>query len=756
MAGGMKVPVTVDKDSATKQLNDWLQEQNNKEIEIGIDPSPFKQLADQTLAIGQAFEDLKSPPSLEELKQRAEDADKAFIKAREETAAFALSLKALGADADPAWISAYKSRLKELNENLNRNQQAAAAAAGAVEQSQDDLKSKFNEARAWIGDVGDAFGKLGKTLFGLTDAEAAAGDKALYMASKGMALGEAFGPLGMVIGGLAGVALALFTSGMEAAAAATQKMVDAGLRDLNNKRQQIELTRKATEATIDYNTAVAAAGKVEIGNVLTLLTAEKNLFDERTKWNREQLKQIEDYRTTELTKAKANAASEGSIATEKRIAEINAYADKFKLQNEAAIKNEEEAAQLRLLSNAHLKGGEAIEDEIASLNKQRHALELIGHDKSIKELKVDYDLAKSATDKALDAVTNLKDEIANKKGSGGGFIDTFQGFYDQLVTLPRLVEEAKKAIGLEGEAKGALTTKEKAPKKAPGLTIEEFNRQQAQEVQDERNKDLEKWADEQLKIMEDEKKAAAEVEKEWNKTLENYEIDKNKRLYDQALAASLAKIELAKEQHAEETRIAEEAAKKQQQQFDETTAYYTSTINDYLMPMVNEVTGQLYKNIEEGNKAFEGFGSAAKKGIAEALKALGKQFAVQAISEAAAGLASLALGPFGGVSAGMHFAAAAGYGAAALAAGVGAAAVTSTIPKEGTTPAPSPDKGGAGFSGGPLGNGRTPFTTEQKTPLVINVSGVPFGAMSYRELVAIGGRVNAASEAHNQSGSYPE
>jgi hypothetical protein len=101
-----------------------------------------------------------------------------------------------------------------------------------------------------------------------------------------------------------------------------------------------------------------------------------------------------------------------------------------------------------------------------------------------------------------------------------------------------------------------------------------------------------------------------------------------------------------------------------------------------LAPMgaiVSATFGQISKNIEQGNKAFRGVGLAAKAAVADVLKAFAKQWGAQALSEVAAGLASLALGPVGGVSAASHFAAAAGYGAAAAAAGLGGAVVARNV-----------------------------------------------------------------------------
>lgn len=762
MAGGMKVPVTVDKEDASRQLNSWLADQNDKEIRIGVDPSPFRDLAEETKNIGRAFDDLKVSPSLAELTKRAEDADDAFERARREAETFALSLRSLGQDADPAWIDAYKARLRELNTNLAQAQRTSSSASAAIVQHNEELKNNLSYARGWIGDFGDAFDKVGQTFLHLSDAQTKAGSSAIYMAQKGIALTEGLGVEAQVLGGLAGVTLSLFTSGMEAAARATQKQVDAALKDLNAKRQQADLTRKATEAIINYQTALAAAGKVEIGNVLTLLTAEKNLFDERTKYNREQLKQVEDYRTKELAKAKENATAEGTLATQKRVTEVNAYADKFKLLNEEAIKYQEQESQARVQQIATYAGTQAIEEQIAALDKNRKALDDIGKVKSIRELKSDYNDAKTATDEAITAVKNLKDEIAVKEASGeGGFLGTFQTFYDKLVTLPRLVEEAEKAIGLEGGAKTDLTTKQKEG----GLTEAQKAWQRDQEFrqgildvdrayEDEQRANEQAFLDDVARIDKEYKDKDIQDTYDWNVAQENAEIEKNQRIHDETIAANAALSDLKEKQRQEDLKRAQEQAAKEKELFEQTAQDYEDSINTIFMPAVTAVTGQLYENIEAGKSAFDGFGNAVKKGISESLKALGKQFAVKAIGEAAEGAASLAFQDYPG--AGKHFAAAAGFSAAALAAGIGGALVASKIPKEEAVSGPAPSSNAGGFSGGPLNQGRTPFTTDVKAPLVINVSGVPFGALTLRELTAIGGRVNAAQDAYHTNGSIPE
>lgn len=76
-----------------------------------------------------------------------------------------------------------------------------------------------------------------------------------------------------------------------------------------------------------------------------------------------------------------------------------------------------------------------------------------------------------------------------------------------------------------------------------------------------------------------------------------------------------------------------------------------------------------YSAMVDGSMSF---GKAFKQSIAEALKSTGAMMMIEALKETAAGFASLALGPIGGVSAAGHFKAAGLYAAGAVAAGVAA------------------------------------------------------------------------------------
>jgi hypothetical protein len=86
-----------------------------------------------------------------------------------------------------------------------------------------------------------------------------------------------------------------------------------------------------------------------------------------------------------------------------------------------------------------------------------------------------------------------------------------------------------------------------------------------------------------------------------------------------------------------------------------------------------DAVGASYEAIVTGQGSVS---AAFKKMFADGLLAMGKSSAVEALRETALGFGSLALGPLGGVSASMHFKAAAMHGGVALAAGLAARAMS--------------------------------------------------------------------------------
>ncbi len=110
--------------------------------------------------------------------------------------------------------------------------------------------------------------------------------------------------------------------------------------------------------------------------------------------------------------------------------------------------------------------------------------------------------------------------------------------------------------------------------------------------------------------------------------------------------------------------------------------HFGQAIND-LSAMVGSTAGAMTQAAGKSLAAAISGTSAQRQSIRQithdTLASLAEQATVRALFEAAEGLASLALGPIGGVSAGAHFAAAAAFGAVGVSAGLGARAIGSGV-----------------------------------------------------------------------------
>ncbi len=137
------IPIRVDTDGANKELQAWADKQRQKalSIDVDIDSAPFDDAIARTLSLGRALDDLKSPPSIEVLKQRASEAGTALAKARQDAEAFASSIAHVDASADSEWAVAYSSRLNELNQVLAEASRGSQQAAAAIEASETAAKN---------------------------------------------------------------------------------------------------------------------------------------------------------------------------------------------------------------------------------------------------------------------------------------------------------------------------------------------------------------------------------------------------------------------------------------------------------------------------------------------------------------------------------------------------------------------------------------------------------------------------------------
>jgi hypothetical protein len=127
------------------------------------------------------------------------------------------------------------------------------------------------------------------------------------------------------------------------------------------------------------------------------------------------------------------------------------------------------------------------------------------------------------------------------------------------------------------------------------------------------------------------------------------------------------------------------------------------------------------------------------------LEALATQAYSRAIFETAEGLASLALGPIGGASAGLHFAAAGMF----TAVGTGAALAARAVGTSSTGSAGAGAGGGSGIStstsgsGGFGSNGTRSTPSQSNQPVIININ------TTFGDKVSIGRAVNDALHEYN-------
>lgn len=701
---GIKIPLVVDKASGTKQINDWLAAvAPDAKVPVGFDTDKAKQ---QIGELGDEFKDLikqadsfSGQENLGDLKVAAEKSEEALKGMRQEIAQIEQALKDTDLSAlNPAQVEALENKLVSLKGTFKETFDQAKTSAGQYSSALEKAeKSKFFKQENLEKWKG-AFGDL-------KDIWSASAGEVLGLTEETVKMGTAMGDMaekGFAVGAAFGPWGAVIGAALGAAVgffAESKRQAEAV------KKETAELSKKVTEVASRFGDL----SKTDLQELVSVVR-ELNVEFEKSKNRPDEIKAKID-----------NLAGQGFDQV------LTNYATLIKRGQEAG------AANLALISPTILSMKAATEE----YNKQQGIID----DLVVRIQAQQANATKNAKLLRGDAeatLSHIKLEDQVQKGFN---------------------EELEKAVQLQKDAGAAIAYRMAEEKAAKAKASTEAKKEKGPEV-DQATLDFISLQQAYVKQAADEKAKLAEEEAERAQALAEQEIEQAAITYE-------AKMQFAYDEHDERVRLGRERAALEakqaaeaQQQYREAVSFFQEQINSVLMPVIEGATGKLYENIESGKKAFEGFGSAVKKGISDSLKALGKQFAVKAISEGAEGLASLALGPVGAASAASHFAASAGFAAAALAAGVAGAAVARAANKgqETTTQSASPDTGsssGGGFSGGPGNQTRQAFETDIKAPLVINVYGLPFGVATQRELAAIGGRINAADAAYNnQGGSF--
>jgi hypothetical protein len=305
-----------------------------------------------------------------------------------------------------------------------------------------------------------------------------------------------------------------------------------------------------------------------------------------------------------------------------------------------------------------------------------------------------------------DAVADLDAQLANPTGKKG---------------LEELEKEADKARATLLGLKGAIDldpTGYVAKKNAEAIKQAIADDQAAQAALDAEKKARAEKAKELREKEQQETNDLARASLQWQKQLDaEAEAD---RLYHAKAEAESARrtkdILAAYDRESYETwlsyeqkRLSFQANEEVQRQAREARqiAQWQELQQEYLSALqpIGDVTTALFdqvaENVAAGEKAFAGFGKAARGAVSEVLKSKAKEWGAEALASLAAGFASLALGPVGGVPASLHFKAAAGYGAAAVAAGVGGVALGKGLGAE----AGAGVGAGTGSSGGSSSSG---------------------------------------------------
>lgn len=591
------------------------------------------------------------------------------------------------------------------------------AAKAEVRSLVDELKGAGQEASKGSSGFGDLLGfekvmhslralhALGGVVFRdlSGDAKTFASDIA-DSATEGLRLGNAFGgPVGAVIGGVFGSLIGYLTASTKA----TQELNDALAKTTEALESSISKAREFGDAIdvqstiaylLDLKDAINAAGDGTVQQLAAMATASDG--------TNEALSGIEtQYQTLIKNIDEATEATDGS---KKSFAELQERADdaRTKLANIATTVNDDRIEFERLRDV--LKSTNWL--DVSSLLSQ------------LDDVKTAYTTLKTDSKEATEAVKDAKTATAEE-----------QAAQDKIDNE----KKAKKAKA-KAEAKQA---DEDAKKARQEETADWFRHKELVDAveQDER----------------DQAAATAAYKKKLNQELYDDWIKKRNEITTGDDIARADRLEA--EKYAAD--VAKRTSDEQLADFQSNVAAFSAVLQPFAS-VTSAVFGKITQNIEQGKKAWQGFGEAFRGGVSEALKALGKQWGAQALGETAAGLASLALGPIGGVSASAHFAAAAGYAAAAIAAGVGGALIGRKSDTQGSVVPSSPGSsagGGSsgGFSGGPGASAGTQSSNPQAA-LVVNVYGVPFGTLSERELAAIGGRVNAAQQSFMNSGAYTQ
>lgn len=508
---------------------------------------------------------------------------------------------------------------KEAEKDIKRTAEAAEDMAERL-----SLEDKIG----MFGDLKDTFQMTATSLLGLSDASAEALTKIGDLTEKGMMIGAPFGAWGAILGGVVGAGLALLDSRSAAAQESMHKLMAQSQQLAEGQLAAARETRKLIDELdeLDRFSFTGASASIEMIN-----SAATELLEDMELIKTKQL----DYQA---------AVAKGMTPTE-----------------------EEKAAYRELGVQAELLLGKFLR-----LRDER--------EKNLPEIRTGIvgELSSAWLDVGA-AMDRSKTSMSDLKGTAKTAKDNLKAARTELVDLRKEAETSTDPVALEDiskRAKDLLGT-------IAGLTktfdtasdeIEKRNKEATEKMGQALVRSLQKQnkeAEKELKRYAEPR--AAQMIKEYDEFTKQQdaialaEAEAYVKREEQAAAFAKADEDFAWQVYWTKQEIADREKAERQKQLDEDIAAYTSYFN-IIAGGLSEFTGQLEANIAAGNNLFADMGAAAESAVSQVLKALGRQWGLQAIAELAEAWALL-----GTPAAAKHFRSAAGYGAAAVGAGVGGA-----------------------------------------------------------------------------------
>lgn len=299
-----------------------------------------------------------------------------------------------------------------------------------LEKSKQKWESFANEARGFIGDVGDAVGALGKGLFGLSESQQVVADKTIYMTEKGMALGGALGSLAGPLGTLVGSGIGAGVGGLLGYFAGNSEAAAIEAENLKKKIKEQEIQLKRT-LQIWANADKVKQGVTKLSEAWDML--EKDI---KKTIDAEDLSAI---KSDELTRRQAGAkeilakALDGFGKKRQELAQLETEIERAKVAEYAS--NEERESRVAELEKDKIKREEDLTLVSRNITAQQEE-----YNATTSELESRTKAAAKATKDFSAVVRDHADTIMDVPKDGVGYLteDSLQVQLDMLAFLTKL------------------------------------------------------------------------------------------------------------------------------------------------------------------------------------------------------------------------------------------------------------------------------------------------------------------------------